>query len=113
MMNTAPTTVYLSDYTPPAFKIEQTRLIFQLGFDSTTVKATHQVHRNFESSGPLELNFNDLRIESIAIDGHELGSTEIEKTDKLLIIHNTPDSFELTTSCKDQVRLHESVHVAY
>ncbi|MCY4219336.1 MAG: aminopeptidase N [Gammaproteobacteria bacterium] len=100
MMNTAPTTVYLSDYTPPAFKIEQTRLIFQLGFDSTTVKATHQVHRNFESSGPLELNFNDLRIESIAIDGHELGSTEIEKTDKLLIIHNTPDSFELTTSCK-------------
>ncbi len=100
MNSVDPATIYLSDYTPPIFKIEQTRLVFQLGFDSTIVTATHQIQRNGESSGPLELNYDDLEIVNIAIDGHELDNSEVAKNDKLLIVANPPDSFQLTTTCK-------------
>ncbi|MCY4313381.1 MAG: aminopeptidase N, partial [Gammaproteobacteria bacterium] len=100
-MNTdAPITVHLSDYTPPAFIIEQSRLVFQLGFDSTRVEATHQVQRNFGASGSLELNYDHIELASIEIDGHELGTSDFEKKDKLMVIRDVPDRFQLTTTCR-------------
>ncbi|MYB34736.1 MAG: aminopeptidase N, partial [Gammaproteobacteria bacterium] len=100
-MNSAvPTTVHLSDYTPPAFVIEQSRLVFQLGFSSTRVEATHHVQRNHGSSGPLELNYDQLEIVSIEIDGHELSDSDYEAKDNLLAIRDVPDRFQLTITCR-------------
>ncbi len=100
MNSAAPTTVYLSDYTPAAFMIEQSRLVFRLGFASTEVEATHQVQRNLGTSGPLELNFNDLEIISIKIDGKELDKNDFAAKDNLLVIRDIPDRFQITTSCR-------------
>ena len=100
-MNSAdPTTVYLSDYTPPIFSIEQSRLVFQLGFASTRIEATHQIQRNSGVSDPLELHYDQLEIVSIEIDGQELSSSNFETKDKLLVIWDVPDRFQLTTTCR-------------
>ncbi len=100
MNSAASTTVHLSDYTPPSFIIEQSRLVFRLGFDSTRVEATHQIQRNSGATDPLELNYDQLEIASIKIDDHEVDSSNVEAKDKLLMIRNVPDRFQLTTACR-------------
>lgn len=92
--------VYLSEYTPPAFAIPHSRLVFQLGFQSTRVEATHQVQRISKSSEPLKLNFAELELLKIELDGKTINEESYEIKDNLLLVHDVPERFHLSTTCR-------------
>ena len=75
MLTPAATTVYLKDYTPPPFLISSVDLDVDLQEDIARVKARLVVHRNpkaTDARAPLELNGDELELESVKVDGNTL-----------------------------------------
>ena len=98
MRNTAiAATVYLKDYTPPAFLIPEVELDISLFEEHAVVRSKLAVKRNREaanSTAPLQLNIDELRIESVILN-------KIATVDEHhLTITKAPDTFELATVCR-------------
>ncbi len=92
------TTTYLKDYTPPAFLIEQTDLIFKLNPLKTEVTATLLMVANpkAEPTSKVFLNGQDLTLISLAVDGKTLAENEYELTVDGLWLLSVPERFTLT-----------------
>ncbi|MGH8687409.1 MAG: M1 family aminopeptidase, partial [Burkholderiales bacterium] len=88
-----PRTIYLKDYTPPAFLVSHLELDVDIREDHALVRAKLQVKRN-AGTGPLALDGDELLLQSVLLDGkparHEV------TTDKL-VVHDVPDAFTLET----------------
>ncbi len=98
-------TVYLKDYQPPVFLIEETHLDFQLFEDKTLVRSRLVFSRNREASvdtlNELVLDGRDLHLEEVCIDGNALDSSAYRVTGESLVIFDVPDSF--TLECETRI----------
>ena len=85
-------TIYLKDYTPPAFAIEHVELTFDLYEEATKVSSKMAIKRAHQTSD-LVLNGEGLKLLSLLIDGEEW---EYDLDEKSLTIKNPPDQFTLS-----------------
>jgi aminopeptidase N len=89
---------YLKDYQVPTYLIDEIDLHVELNEKATTVKSHLRVRHNRLSTSKLrdlKLDGEELTLESIALDGKPLTSSQYEVTDHYLLIRNVPDNFEL------------------
>src|SRR5947208_629029 len=103
MREPAPQTIFLKDYTPPAFFIPATALNIDIFPDYARVHARLEVERNPASptpQAPLELDGEELQLESVSVDGRVLSAGEFEHSDSRLAITGVPDRFTLETSVR-------------
>jgi aminopeptidase N len=95
--NQPPQTIYLKNYAPPDFLVDQVDLTFNLDANSTTVKSYFRVDRNpaGDPQAALRLDGHDLELLSIRMDGESLSSNRYVVDDSSLTITDTPDQFDL------------------
>lgn len=90
-----PVAIQRLDYQPPAWLISHTRLIFELDPLKTRVSSELSIRRNSEGGGAegegLILDGVDLDLQSVSVDGRELGDEEYTLSDTHLRIDNLPD----------------------
>lgn len=92
--------IYLKDYKPADFCIDQTHLHFDLHEEETIVKAVLAMRSNPLSNtknAPLVLDGEDMDLKRVCIDGHELEPSQYQVNDKQLIISHVPQQFLLET----------------
>jgi aminopeptidase N len=82
--------MYLKDYKAPAFEVLSLHLDFDLHDEATRVKSMMQVKKLSNES--LELDGENLKLISIAIDGEQ---PEYKMTGNKLVIDKTPETFKL------------------
>ena len=100
MREPAPKTIYLKDYTPPAFLIASIALDVDIREDHALVRATLALARNPKSAdalAPLVLDGEDVELESVALDGRTLAPGEYSVDAERLSIAKTPQRFTLET----------------
>ena len=105
MRDAQPSTIYLSEYQVPAYLIDTTALVFELGEDSTRVSSQLHIRRNPASTisnAPLALHGTELELISLAIDGRALDASEWTQSGEQLIIASVPAEFVL--SCETRIR---------
>ncbi|HEX8900245.1 M1 family aminopeptidase, partial [Vitreimonas sp.] len=88
-------TVRLSEYTPPAYQIDEIALVFALEPSATLVAARSHVRRSGAAAAPLILNGERLELQSIAIDGAPLTTDQYREEPGKLIIFDPPPEFRL------------------
>jgi len=95
-------TVYLKDYQPPAFLIDETHLHFELFEDQTLVHSRLLMRRNPAASGneSLVLHGRELALQKIAIDDRSLKEAEYKVGKDTLEINSVPDNFEFSCTTK-------------
>jgi aminopeptidase N len=93
MREPTPGTIYLKDYTPPAFFVTHVTLDVDIRADHAIVKAALEVKRN-AGGGPLILDGDELALQSVSVDGkparHDVAADR-------LTVHDVPDAFTLET----------------
>jgi aminopeptidase N len=95
MKTETPQTIYLKDYTPPAFLIDTVDLDFNIESAGTTVTATLAMRRNpAVAAQPLVLDGDELETLSVAVDGEKV---PFSVTPGTLTIADLPDTFTLYT----------------
>jgi len=96
-------TVYLKDYTVPAFLIPEVELDISFFEDDALVQSKLVVERNSrsaETSAPLQLNVDELSVESVILNGTALTPDRYALDERHLTIRRVPGTFELTTVCR-------------
>jgi len=95
----APKTIYLKDYTPPAYHIERVELRFELGEDFTTVHSRLAVvrHHGPGAAGPppLVLDGQQLELLRLRLDGEELDPGRYTVDPDHLTLFEPPEIFTL------------------
>lgn len=95
-----PRTIFLKDYRPPDYLIDQTRLRVDLGDEETLVTATLHIHRvepHPPSLPPLVLAGEQLELRDIKLDGRVLDDSEYRLSNEDLTILSPPAAFTLQT----------------
>lgn len=94
-----PKPTYRDDYQPPAYRVRQAQLTFELDPVATRVKAKLQFERaaQAEADTPLELDGEQLELKTIIIDGQPLRAEEYAVSATGLTVHNPPARFCLET----------------
>ncbi|WP_322111764.1 aminopeptidase N [Acidihalobacter yilgarnensis] len=98
MKEATPRTIYLKDYSPPDFLINETVLRFELGDETTRVVSHLRIRRSAtaDTAAPLVLDGENLALVSVALGGKPLPAEAYLVDDKSLTLPNVPDAFELT-----------------
>ena len=95
-------TIYLKDYQPPEFLIDQSDLIIQLYEDLSYVKATLKIRANpnelAAKTNLLVLQGEGLELIDLTVDGRVLTTDQYTCANGELSIPNVPDSFELCST---------------
>ena len=94
MRDATPKTIYLKDYAPPEFLVEQVDLYIDLAEEDTCVTATLSVRRNPASAGreaSFSLDGEQLTLSSLKINGLPLSPASYSVTPENLSIHALPD----------------------
>jgi len=99
-----PATIYLKDYTPPAFLISDVQLTFELGEESTKVTSILEMQKNTKNDKVVQLLGEELDLKSISVDGKPLDPTDYTITKKDLSFVAPSDDFlvEIVTEIKPQ-----------
>ncbi len=103
MREPTPLTIFLKDYTPPAFLVSTVDLNVDIHADHAMVKATLALSRNpaaTDPQAPLVLNGDELELVSVAIDGRPLGSSEYSVDAEHLTITRMPERCTLETTVR-------------
>ena len=97
MRDAQPRTIYLKDYQPPAFFIDETHLDFKLHEDHALVESRLCMRRNPQvSDAILTLHGQQLELIELAIDERLLEDSEYQQTPEQLSIQLAlPARFEL------------------
>jgi len=85
-------TIYLKDYTPPAFKVDTVELDVDIREDHALVSAKLAIRRN--AAGPLVLDGDEVELVSLKLDG---AGVKYDLSPERLTIHDVPDRFTLET----------------
>jgi len=91
-------TVYLKDYRPPGFFIDEVELALDLFEERASVRSRLLVRRNPQSDNadaPLVLSGRDLLLKAVALDGSPLSSDRYRLDAESLTIDSVPHSFSL------------------
>ncbi len=100
MREPAPKTIYLKDYTPPAFLISTIDLDVDIREDHALVRATLALARNpkaADAHAPLVLDGEQIELVSVALDGRALAPGEYVLGEESLSIADVPAQFALET----------------
>ncbi len=90
--------VLRSDYQPPTYWIENVELEFDLDPRETLVTARISVRRNSQqSSSTLELAGENLKLQSVAVDGKRLDENEYQLRDDGITLLDLPESCLIET----------------
>ena len=99
MSQNQPATIYLKDYTPPNYLIDEVELAFELGEDETLVASVLHMRRNpaADSRSPaLRLDGEELELRSLKLDGERLEASDYVRDEtSLTISRQLPDQFTL------------------
>ena len=98
MTTDSPQTIYLDDYTPPPFLIDNTELRFILGEEFTEVRSILTVRRNPQATTdhtPLKLNGERLQLVSVKLDGESLSNDRFRVNSEFITIPRVPADFQL------------------
>jgi aminopeptidase N len=96
-------TVYLKDYTVPAFLIPEVELDISLFEDAAWVRAKLVIERNRAAAtptAPLALDIDELTVESVTLNGLALTSNHYSSDKRYLTVSKVPDAFQLVTVCR-------------
>jgi len=100
MKTDTPQTVYLKNYTPPAFLVDTVDLDFVIETGSATVTATLAMRRNpAVAAQPLVLDGDELETLSVAVDGQKV---PFSATPTSLTLNDLPAAFMLQTTVRIQ-----------
>jgi aminopeptidase N len=106
MRDAEPKSIYLKDYQPPHFVIEETHLRFDLFEDYAQVDSRLVMRRNREQhesfEGPLVLVGNHLELLALSVNGSRLSGDDYSLEGEFLTIHKISDSFELEISTRNE-----------
>ncbi|HUJ85859.1 MAG TPA: aminopeptidase N [Burkholderiales bacterium] len=100
MREPQPQTIYLKDYSPPAFLVEHVALDVDIREDDALVQAKLRIRRNPKASdgkAPLALDGDELELISVAIDGTLLRDNAYSLDPERMVISAVPDAFTLET----------------
>ena len=102
MRDANPRVIYLKDYRPPAFRVEHTRLHFDLHETEALVTAELQLLRNPEAgaSEPLTLSGQELELLEIFLDDQPLSPDQYTLDSEFLCIPDMPERGTLRTRCR-------------
>ncbi|HDP88707.1 MAG TPA: aminopeptidase N, partial [Thioalkalivibrio sp.] len=92
-----PQTIYLKDYTPPAYWVDTVELRFELGADETRVRSRLALRRRegVSAEAPLVLDGEALSLVSLALDGQTLAADRYHVDEDSLTIEDVPATFTL------------------
>lgn len=104
MRDAKPGTIYLKDYTPPAYWIDKTELDFELHEEYSLVTSRLHMRRNEDSAEPaaLTLHGQEMELLDVAVDGRSLSNAEYSLTTSSLTIASVPEVFVL--QCKTRIQ---------
>ena len=92
MREPQPKTIYLKDYTPPAFRVDSVELDVNIRDSDALVRARLGIRR--AGPGPLVLDGDELELLSIRLDGKPVAH---QVTAESLTVAEVPDAFTLET----------------
>jgi aminopeptidase N len=95
MKTTEPRATHLKDYVPPAYRIPEIALAFNLDGAATRVTARMKVERLAASAQPMQLDGRRLKLISIAVDRTPLDASAYSADPSSLTLHEPPASFSL------------------
>lgn len=97
---TSSKTIYLDDYLPPPFWVDDIHLDISINETDATVTANIFFRRNAAAAKnePLQLNGEALKLVSLAIDDKILDERAYELSEECLNIYNVPDKFVLRST---------------
>ena len=100
MQDAKPGAIYLKDYLPPAYRIEQTELHFDLHEDHALVNSRLHIRRSQDcaATAPLRLHGTGLELLAISLDGQPLPADRYTATKDGLEVVDLPSSFLLQCS---------------
>ncbi|MCP4042707.1 MAG: aminopeptidase N [Gammaproteobacteria bacterium] len=116
MSQDTPTTIYLKNYTPPAYLLDAVELRFELNEEYTTVAATLKVRRNpdtVEKNPPLILEGQEVVLESLILNDEELSENRYRVEAERLVIENVPAAFTLNTKTRIKPQENTSLEGLY
>ena len=113
MSNTQPETIYLKDYQPAPYQIDELQLYFNLGEQETLVTSTLTMQRRGDNGAPLKLDGQALELVSIKRDGESLSADCYEIDEESLTISDLPDTFELEIQTRIKPQLNTSLEGLY
>ncbi|HET6806461.1 MAG TPA: aminopeptidase N [Frateuria sp.] len=97
-----PSPIRLDDYRPPAWTVDQIELEFDLGIDSSEVRARLHLRRDPAQDAPLRLDGEGLELVAIALDGQPLEAQAYRYGDNVLEIDGVRDGSVLETRVRVQ-----------
>ena len=92
MSEPQPKVIRRLDYRPPAFRIERVELEFDLGPETTQVKAKLAIRREADQPCPLTLDGDELELKSLRLDGQTLDKARYAVDTHGLTIADPPAS---------------------
>ncbi|WP_421780366.1 aminopeptidase N [Kiloniella litopenaei] len=95
MKNAQVKATQLRDYVAPAFLVDHVDLTFFLKSEATKVHSKLKIRQNSNDKQPLVLDGDELRLDSVAVDGRELSSDEYQLGEFSLTIPDFPAEGEL------------------
>lgn len=113
MSNNKPETIYLKDYQPAPFQIDEVQLHFNLGEEKTVVTSTLKMQRNGIGNVPLRLDGQELELLSIKIDGKECSMNSYVIDEESLTLSDVPAQFELEIQTLTKPQLNTSLEGLY
>ncbi len=108
MKTDTPRPILLKDYRPPNYLIDTVMLDVSLDATRTRVRARLKVRRNPAcpgNPGPLRLDGEMIELESVRLDGRQLGPREYQRSDQELVIASPPAgpfTLETITHCNPE-----------
>ena len=117
MRDAQPKSIYLKDYQPPHFVIEETHLRFDLHEDYAQVDSRLIMRRNREQhegyEGPLVLVGQQLELLTIKVNGELLNSNEYQLDEDALTVHKVSNEFELEISTRTEQQSNTALEGLY
>jgi aminopeptidase N len=108
MKTDTPRPILLKDYRPPNYLIDSVALDVSLNTTRTRVRARLKVRRNPAwpgNPGPLRLDGEMIELESVQLNGRQLGAREYQQNDHELVIGSPPAApftLETVTHCNPE-----------
>ena len=97
-MSNTPSTIYLKDYSAPAYLVDSVTLDIALHTGFARVSSRLTMRRNPAGAvAALVLNGEELTLETLILNGRTLTASDFVYADDLLTIHQVPESFVLET----------------
>ena len=103
MLKPADRAVLLKDYAPPNYLVSTIELEIDIRSDRTMVGATMAISKNpaaIDPAAPLVMDGDELRLESVSLDGRKLSEREYKLSGQKLSIQAVPAQFVLETQVR-------------